>query len=150
MDSVIRVAVLYTFLFVLFRVAGKRTLAQSTPFDFLVLLIISETTQQAMVSKDHSLIGAFIMIGTLLGIDIGLSLLKQKSPLFSKVLDDVPLVILENGQLLEDRMRRARVDQDDVLEAARELHGVEQLQQIKYAVLERNGSITIIPWASER
>jgi uncharacterized membrane protein YcaP (DUF421 family) len=150
MDSVLRVAVLYAVLFVMFRIAGKRTLAESTPFDFLVLLIISETTQQAMVANDHSLVGAFIMIGTLLGIDIGLSLLKQKSKTCSKVLDDVPLVILENGRPLQERMERARVDADDVMEAARELHGLEQLQQIKYAVLERNGSITIVPRPSER
>jgi uncharacterized membrane protein YcaP (DUF421 family) len=150
MDSVVRVFVLYAFLLLLFRIAGKRTLAESTPFDFLVLLIISETTQQAMVADDHSLIGAFIMISTLVGIDIGLSLLKQKSQLFSKVLDDVPLVILENGRPLQDRMARVRVDEDDVLEAARELHGLEQLRQIKYAVLERNGAITIVPQPAER
>jgi uncharacterized membrane protein YcaP (DUF421 family) len=145
MDSIARVLFLYAFLFLMFRIAGKRTLAESTPFDFLVLLIISETTQQAMVDNDHSLIGAFVMIATLLGIDIGLSLLKQKSTTLSKLLDDVPLVILENGQPLKERMDKARVDEDDVLEAARELHGLEQLQQIKYAVLERNGSITIVP-----
>jgi uncharacterized membrane protein YcaP (DUF421 family) len=60
----------------------------------------------------------------------------------------VPLVIVENGRLLKDRMDRSRIDEEDVLEAARELRGLERLDQIKYAVLERHGSISIIPQAN--
>lgn len=145
MESVFRVIAMYAFLLMVFRVSGKRTLAESTPFDLLMLLVISETTQQAMVGEDHSMTGALLMISTFVLVDIGLSHLKQWSPGIGRVLEDVPLVIVENGRLLKDRMDRSRIDEQDVLEAARELRGLERLDQIKYAVLERHGSISIIP-----
>jgi uncharacterized membrane protein YcaP (DUF421 family) len=145
MGSVIRVIVVYAFLLLLFRIAGRRTLSQMTSFDFILLLIVSELTQQAIIDTDHSITNAFLMILTLLGLDIGLSLVKRESPLVDKWLDGVPLVIVENGQPIKDRMRKARVDESDVLTAARELQGLERMEQIKYAVLERSGGISIIP-----
>jgi uncharacterized membrane protein YcaP (DUF421 family) len=146
MDSVIRVIVIYFFLLIVFRLAGKRTLAEADTFDLLTLLIISETTQQAMVDHDHSVTNAMLLITTLVGMSIGLSLLRQWLPSFGKVVDDVPLVIVRDGKPLKDRMRRSRVEEQDVLESARELRGLERLDQIKYAILERTGSISIIPF----
>ena len=148
MDSIFRVLAVYAFLVLVFRLSGKRTLSEASTFDLLMLLIISETTQQAMVDDDHSITHAFLLILTLVSIDVGLSLLKQRSKPIEKVLDDVPLIILENGQPIRERMNKERVDEADVLEAARDKHGVERLDQIKYAVLERNGQITIVPQAA--
>lgn len=145
MDSVLRATAMYVFLLVLFRIAGKRSLAQITTFDFVLLLIISEATQQGLLGDDFSLINAFVIILTLLGLDIGLSLLKQRSPTIDKWIDDVPLVIVEDGRPIKDRLDKARVDESDVLTAARELQGLERMDQIKYAVLERSGGISIIP-----
>jgi uncharacterized membrane protein YcaP (DUF421 family) len=82
---------------------------------------------------------------TLIGTSIGLSLLKQRFPALEQWLDGTPLIILENGKGLKERMDKTRVDEADILEAARSLHGLERLEQIKYAILERNGSITIVP-----
>ncbi|RIH80952.1 hypothetical protein Mterra_03421 [Calidithermus terrae] len=145
MDSVIQALAVYGFLLVLFRLAGKRSLAQITTFDFVLLLIISESIQNALVGQDYSLTHAALLVMTLVGVDIGLSLLKQRSPRIERLLDDVPLIVLENGKPLKDRMNKARVDEEDILSAARELQGLERLDQIKYAVLERSGGITIIP-----
>jgi uncharacterized membrane protein YcaP (DUF421 family) len=145
MEPIIRVVAIYSVLLLVFRVAGKRTLAQTTPFDLLLLLIVSETVQQAMVGDDRSLTHAFILIVSLVGIDIGLSFVKQRSRLLARWLDDVPLVIVRDGRLLRDRMDKSRVDEEDVLEAAREKHGLERMDQIKHAVLERHGVISIIP-----
>jgi uncharacterized membrane protein YcaP (DUF421 family) len=136
---------MYLFLMLVFRVSGKRTLAQTTPFDLLMMLIISETTQQAMVGEDHSMTHAFLLIASFVGIDIGLSLIKQRSKRVARLLEDVPLVVVAHGRLLRDRMDRSRVDEEDVLEAARVLRGLESIEQIKYAVLERDGEISIIP-----
>jgi uncharacterized membrane protein YcaP (DUF421 family) len=111
----------------------------------ILLLIISEATQQALLGQDFSLTNAFLVIVTLVGIDIGLSLLKQRSPRFEKILEDEPLIIVEEGRPLLDRMKKVRVDEEDVLIAARVLQGLERMDQIKYAVLERNGGISIIP-----
>lgn len=143
-ESVIRAAVIYAFLLVIFRVNGKRALAQITTFDLVLLLIISEVVQQALLGNDNSITNAFLLVATLVGIDIGLSVWKQRSPTVAKLLDDVPLVIVEDGRPLRDRMDRCRVDDGDVLAAARQQRGLERMDQVKYAVLERSGGITVI------
>ncbi|HKY32936.1 MAG TPA: YetF domain-containing protein [Candidatus Polarisedimenticolia bacterium] len=146
MDAVLRAVAIYTILMVIFRISGKRSLGQITTFDFVLLLIIAEAVQQGLSWQDYSLTGAFLLIVTLVGIDIGLSLLKRRAPSFEKWFEGVPLIIVENGRAIEERMKKARVDEDDVLAAARELRGLERMDQIRYAVLERSGHITIIPY----
>jgi uncharacterized membrane protein YcaP (DUF421 family) len=137
--------VIYLVLLVIFRISGKRSLAQVTTFDFVLLLIIAETTQQAMLGEDFSLTNAFLLIITLVGLDIGISLLKARSPILDKLVDSVPVILVEDGKLIRERMDRARVDESDTLHSARELQGLERIDQIKYAVLERSGGISIIP-----
>ena len=145
MDAVIRGLVVYLFLLALFRLAGQRTLAQITVFDFVLLLIISEASQQALIGNDNSMTHAALVVMTLVGLNVVLSLVKQRWPRVDKILDDVPLVLVDDGQLLHQRMDKLRVGEDDILEAARACHGLERLDQIKYAVLERSGEITIVP-----
>lgn len=145
MDSVLRAAAVYLILLVIMRIAGKRTLAQVTVFDFILLLIIGEATQQALLGEDFSIITAAIVIGTLVLLDIGLSMLKLRSRALDRVIDDTPVVIVDHGKLLHDRMARARIDEQEILVAAREMHGLERVEQIKYAVLERSGGISIVP-----
>jgi uncharacterized membrane protein YcaP (DUF421 family) len=98
-----------------------------------------------MVDNDHSITNGFLLIMKLIGTSIGLSLLKQRFPALEQWLDGTPLVIIEDGKVLKDRMDKPRVDEVDILEAARSLRGLERLDQIKYAAVERNGSITIVP-----
>jgi uncharacterized membrane protein YcaP (DUF421 family) len=148
-DSVLRAAAIYIILLLVFRLAGKRSLAQITTFDFILLLVIGEATQQALLGDDFSMTNAVIVIVTLVVLDIGMSLAKQRSPQLGKLLDDVPLVILQDGQLLRERMSKSRVDESEIMAAARELQGLERLDQIKYAVLEQNGAISIIPKPEE-
>ena len=150
MEPILRGMTVYLFLLLIFRLTGKRSLDQVTTFDFVLLLIISETTQQALIGEDFSLTNAFLVILTLFGVDQVLSLLKEKSSFVRRWAEGLPLVILENGRPLQDRMRSSQVDEDDILEAARELQGLERLEQIKYAVLERHGAITIIPKDSKK
>jgi uncharacterized membrane protein YcaP (DUF421 family) len=150
MESVIRGLVVYAFLLIVFRLAGQRTLAQSTNFELVLLLIISETTQQAMVDNDHSVMNGFLLILTLMACTVTLSILKQRYRGLEKWLDDVPLVIFENGRLHHERMDKLRVDEQDILAAAREHQGLENLDQVKYAIVERNGEITIIPKRNEK
>lgn len=145
MDSVLRATAIYIFLLLIFRIAGRRTLAQMTNFDLLLLLLTGEATQQGLLGNDYSLTNAFLVILTLIGLDVGLSLWKQRSPQLDKLVDGVPMVIVEDGRPLKDRMDKARVDESDILTAARVLQGLERMDQIKYAVLERSGGISIIP-----
>lgn len=145
MDPIVRAVTIYIVLMVIFRVAGKRALAQTTTFDFVLPLIVSEVTQQAMVGDDFSITAATLAITTLIGLDIGLSILKQKLPFLDKWMDDVPLVIVDDGKVLHDRLTKTRIDESDILHAARELLGLERMDKVKYAVLERGGGISIIP-----
>jgi uncharacterized membrane protein YcaP (DUF421 family) len=145
MESVLRAATIYAFLLIVFRITGKRTLAQITSFDFVLLLIIGESTQQALLGDDFSVINACIVIATLMCLELGLSLIKEWMPRFDPVLESTPLIIVENGRLLNERTVNERVDLNDVLAAARDHHGLERLDQIKYAVLERSGGISIVP-----
>jgi uncharacterized membrane protein YcaP (DUF421 family) len=146
MESLIRGAAVYGLLLVVFRLTGKRSLGQMTTFDFILLLIISESIQNSMVGEGYSLMNGLMLVLTLVGIDIALSLIKLRMPWTEKWLEGVPVVIVEHGRPLHDRMRKSRVDENDVLTAARKLHGLERMDQIKYAVLERSGDISIIPW----
>jgi uncharacterized membrane protein YcaP (DUF421 family) len=145
MDSVLRATAIYFFVWLLFRVAGKRTLSDATSFDFVLLLVIGESTQQALIGDDFSVTTAFTLILTLVGLDIVMSFLKQKNPRLDRIMEGVPLIIVQDGKAIRDRMDKARVDEADVLEAARRLQGLERMDQIKYAVLEISGGITIIP-----
>jgi uncharacterized membrane protein YcaP (DUF421 family) len=145
MESVIRAVCIYGVLLVLFRLTGNRSLGQISTFDFVLLLIISEAIQNGMVGNNYSLTNAFVLVITLVLIDVGLSLVKQRSRAIDKWLEGMPVVIVEHGRPLRERMDRARVADDDVLTAARLLHGLERMDQVKYAVLERSGEISIIP-----
>jgi uncharacterized membrane protein YcaP (DUF421 family) len=145
MESVVRGLIVYVFLLVVFRLSGKRTLSEATAFDLVLLLIISETTQQAMVDNDHSMTNGALLILTLVGTDIVLSLLKQRLPALDPILDGTAVVLVRDGQILQDRLDRERVDTKDILEAARLQLGLENLDQVKLAVLERGGKISVVP-----
>ena len=145
MDAILRGFIIYLFLLVLFRIAGRRTLGQMTNFDFVLLLIISEATQNAMIGNDFSVTNGILVILSLVGLDIGLSILKQRFPILNRHMDGLPLVLVDRGRPLQELMRKTRVDEQDILFSAREKHGLERMEQIKYAVLETNGGISIIP-----
>jgi len=142
---------IYLFILFLFRIMGKRSLAESTTFDLVLLLIISEVTQQALVGRDYSLTGAFILIVTLISTDLIFSILNENFPFFGKVMEGLPLIIVKEGKPLSKRMKKSKVAEDDILEAARMTFGLEKMEDIKYAILEKSGNITIVPFKnSER
>jgi uncharacterized membrane protein YcaP (DUF421 family) len=146
-NTVLRAVCVYAILLIIFRIAGKRTLAQITTFDLVLTLIISEAIQQALVDNDNSLTSAFILVITLVSLDVGLSLLTNRSQRLDRLLEGLPVVVLEHGKAIEERMQPEGINTGEILAAARELQGLERLDQIKYAVVEPNGRITIVPIA---
>jgi len=146
MNPVIRGIIVYVFLLLILRIMGKRSLSETTTFDLIVLLIISEVTQQAMIGRDESLTGAAILITTLLGMDLLFTLLKRPFKLFEKVVEGTPLIIVDRGKPLKERMNKIKVDESDVMQAARSKQGIEKMEQVKYAVLEKDGTISVIPF----
>lgn len=145
MDAVLRAVAIYVFLVVVFRISGKRTLAEVTTFDFVLLLIISEATQQALLGDDFSVTMAFLVITTLVGIDVFFSLLQRRFTPVNRLMSGLPLVLVDNGKLLDERMKKVRVEESEILHSARQTHGLESMDQVKYAVLETSGGISIIP-----
>ena len=145
MDSVLRGAAIYVILLVILRLSGRRTTAQMTPFDFVLLLIIAETTQQALLADDFSITNAAILIITLFTIDIVLSYVKQWLPRVGLVLEGTPTVLICDGKPDERALARSRVSIDDVLATAREQQGLERLDQIKFAILEAGSGISVVP-----
>jgi len=144
-SSILRAAAVYLVLLAVFRVAGKRTLNDMTTFDLVLLLIMSEAVQQALVDVDNSMTNALLLVTTLVGIDILLSVLKHRFPSFGRALDGRPVVLVRDGHLREHVAAKERVDEEDVLSSARSAHGLERMEQIKDAVLEPGGQISIIP-----
>jgi uncharacterized membrane protein YcaP (DUF421 family) len=116
-----------------------------TSFDLVLLLIVAETTGPAMLGDDVSLTNAFLVGITLIGMGVLFTALTNRSEVLDRWVNDRPLVIIEDGRPIGDRLRKSRVDIDDVMEQARQAQGLERLDQVKYAVLERSGSISIIP-----
>jgi uncharacterized membrane protein YcaP (DUF421 family) len=145
MTTVFRATIIYVTLLVIFRLLGRRALAQITTFDFVLLLIISETTQQAMIGQDFSITNSVLCILSLVVLDLLLSFWKRRWPRLASHLEGMPLVIVEDGVPLKERMEKARVNEDDVLTAARATQGLGRMDQIRYAVLERSGGISILP-----
>lgn len=145
MESVLRAAALYLLLLVLVRLTGRRSMRETSAFDLVLLLVIGEATQQALLGEDFSLVNAVLVVVTLLLMDVGLSLLKQRSAAAERVMDGVPTLLVADGKPIEERLRRARVDVTDVLQAARIRHGLVGLEQIRWAVLEADGTISIVP-----
>ncbi|MBM0169898.1 DUF421 domain-containing protein [Altererythrobacter sp. C41] len=150
MDSIIRGVAIYLLLVVIIRASGRRTMAQATPFDFVLLLIVAETTQQALLGDDFSITNAVLLIVTLFMLDIGLSYLKRWSPAVSKVIDGRPTFLIHDGKIDERALRKTRMDTADIMMSARAQHGLERLDQIKHAVLENDAGITIIPRPSSQ
>ena len=140
-----RVGAIYGFLLVVFRLAGKRTLAQMTSFDLLLVLVIGDATQQALIGDDFTRGTAFVAVGSLVLLDAGLGFLKTRWPAVDRIVDGLPLVLVEHGTPLADRMAREGIDLGDILAAAREQQGLRGLDEIDFAVLERSGGLSIIP-----
>ena len=145
MEEVLRAIGIYGALLVIFRITGKRTLAETTPFDLVLLLIFSEALQSALIDDDNSVTAALTVILTLVVVNIAMSELRERSSRAERLLEGVPIVVMEDGKQLLDRMESARIDVGDILAAARQSHGIDQLEDVRLAVLERSGAISIVP-----
>ncbi len=145
MDGVLRALAIYAALTILFRITGRRSMNQITTFDFVLLLVIGEATQQALLGDDFSVTNAIIVITTLLLTDIVLAWVKRKNPATGRVMEGLPTLLVLEGKPLDDRLAWSRISVEDVLQAAREGQGLLRMEDIKVAVLEVGGTISIIP-----
>ena len=148
METVLRALAIYIALLVLTRISGRRTLSQVTVFDFVLVLLIAETSQNALVGPDGSVTNAIVLVATLILTDVGLSLAKARARWIALLIDGAPTVLIRDGKIEAAAMARARISIDDILQNARIHHGLLTLDEVAYAVLETSGTISIVPHRS--
>ena len=141
LEKIIRPAVVYLFLIVGLRLAGKRELAQLNPFDLVVLLTISNTVQNAIIGNDNSVAGGLIGAATLLVVNYFVVRFVYSHPALDRAIEGDALVVIENGRLLRDNLRKELITVPELEEAAHK-QGFESLDVIQRAVLEPGGSIS--------
>ncbi len=147
MSIVLRAAVGYFILLFAVRLIGRRTASMMAPFDLVLLFLFGGITIGAVMGEDHSLVGAVSAVFTIGLMHILASWCKRRFPLVGRIIDGTPVVVFERGQWHDDRMRALRLSEQDVMAAARQ-RGLQRLEQIRYAVAERDGKIAIIENAS--
>jgi uncharacterized membrane protein YcaP (DUF421 family) len=143
MDISLRAIALFLFVLVLTRVMGRRELSSLAPFDLIVLIVLGDAIQQGLTQDDYSVTGALIAITTITLMQRVTSFVSFRFPFMRRVLEGEPIVIVQDGQLIERNIRRERLTPADVSEEAR-LQQIDSLEKVKWAVLEPNGSISFI------
>lgn len=140
----LRTTVVYGAVLIGLRLSGKRQIGQMAPFDLVVIILIANAVQNAMVGPDTSLAGGLISAGTLLVLNFGVSRLSERLPWVGRVVEGQATVLISHGQVLPDRLRGEGVDAAELEEAIRE-HGLAGIEQVELAVLEVDGAISIVP-----
>jgi uncharacterized membrane protein YcaP (DUF421 family) len=143
MDIVLRAIAVFSFLVVLTRVIGRRELSSLQPLDLILLIILGDAVQQGLTQDDYSLTGAFLAVGTIAILQVFVSWLGWRFRPLRVVLEGEPIVVVEDGRLLERNLKRERLTPEEVAEEARAQH-IAHLADVKFAILETNGRITFI------
>src|SRR3954454_6739127 len=144
MDLVFRAIVLFGGVYLLLRAVGRRELAQMEPIDFVLLIVLGDAIQQGLTQDDYSVTGALITIFSIAAIQVTIGYAAFRSRGIRRVLEGEPVILLEDGRIIEKNLRRARIAHDELAEEAR-LSQVTSLNDIAWAVLETSGKIYIIP-----
>jgi uncharacterized membrane protein YcaP (DUF421 family) len=144
MDLVFRALILFGGVYILLRVVGRRELAQMAPIDFILLIVLGDAIQQGLTQDDYSVTGALLVIFTIAAIQVSLGYLTFRSKRVRTVLEGEPVVLVENGRLIEKNLKRSRIASEELAEEAR-LSQVTSLEDVAWAVLETSGKISIVP-----
>lgn len=143
MDIVVRAAVMYFFVLLVTRIVGRRELSSLEPFDLVLLIVIGDLVQQGVTQNDFSMTGLMLAVGTIAVLQAGISWVGYRSRRAALVLEGEPIVIVQDGRLLDANVRRERLDPHEVFEAARK-QGMGELDEIAWGILETTGEITFI------
>src|SRR3954471_10178336 len=143
LEIAVRSAVVYIVVIVGIRLSGKREVGQMTPFDLTLLLLLSNSVQNAMTGPDTSLAGGIVAAATLLILNFGIGKLSGTNRTFRKFIQGKPTLLVHNGEIIEEHMRRERVSLDELKRALRE-HNIEDVKDVALAVLEVDGTISCL------
>ncbi len=140
-EIIARVGLVYAALFVMVRLSGKRTIGQFTPFDLVVVLLLSETVSSALTGGDPSLGAGLLAAGTLVALNAALAYAASRSRGLEKLLEGRPVLLGRNGELFIEVMRRERIGAEDVKKALRE-HDCP-LDELDFLMLETDGTLSV-------
>jgi uncharacterized membrane protein YcaP (DUF421 family) len=141
-ELVARGALIYLAVFLLLRLTGKRQVGQFTPFDLVLLLLISEACSNALSGGDGSLLGALILVGTMLVLNLAIGWVTERSSWVERFLEGRPRFLIKNGKVNYDVLRRESLSKNELLSALRQ-EGCFTPDEVEYAVLETSGRISV-------
>lgn len=142
-ELVVRSVVVYAFLIVLLRVTGKRQVGQLAPFDLVLLLVLSNAVQNSMNAGDNSLIGGLIAASTLIALNYVVAMLTYRSKRIEALVEGRPQLLIHNGRLIAAALNEARMTNHELNAALRQA-GCSSVEEVHYAVLENNGSVSVV------
>ena len=142
-EIVLRASVVYFVMLALIRLSGKRTVGQFTPFDLMVLVLLGDAVQGSMIAGDQSLGGGLILAATLLAWNRVVGFATARSDAVERIVEGKAEILARNGEVFHDALHQADLTLDDLQEAMRD-HSVPSLTEIRLAVLEKDGTITVL------
>jgi uncharacterized membrane protein YcaP (DUF421 family) len=141
MEIVYRAAIIFFFLWMITRVVGRSTIGELSTFQLVLFITMGDMVQQAVTQQDYSVTAGVLAVSVLAVLTIGLSWANARWPRLRSITHGVPVVVMQDGRLIDRAMRRERLSLDDLQAAARQ-QGFERLSAIRLAVLEANGSLS--------
>jgi uncharacterized membrane protein YcaP (DUF421 family) len=147
MDIVLRTFAVFAFLLVLTRVIGRRELGSLEPFDLILLIVLGDSVQQGVTQDDYSLTGAFLVVGTFAILQVFVSWVSYRFPRSRPILEGDPIIIIDDGQLIERNLKRERLSRDEIAEEARNQQ-IAHISEVRWGVLETTGKISFIKKSS--
>ena len=146
-EIVLRSAIVYAALLGGLRLAGKRQIGQMTPFDLVVILLIANAVQNAMVGPDTSLVGGLLSAAVLVGANWCVGVVRERVPVFRRIVEGEPALLVSGGVVNVAKLHHEQIDIEELRQAVRE-HGLADLEEVEMAVLEVDGTISIVPKGS--
>ena len=143
MDIALRSIVLFFFVYLLMRVLGRRELSSLEPFDLILLIVLGDAIQQGLTQDDYSVTGSMIVISTIGILAVLTSYLNFRVPWLRRVLDGHPIVLIQDGRVIEKNLKRERITEDEIAEEARG-HQISSLEDVQWALFEPSGKISFI------
>ena len=143
MNVILRAAAAYWILLFALRFLGRRTSSQLAPLDLVVLFLVAGTTLTGVLSDEHSVTAGVSVVMTFGLMHRLVGWLKVHSPRFGRIVDGTPVIVYEKGQFQELRMRQLNIQHSDIMYAVRQ-RGLHEIAQVRYAIAERDGKISII------
>lgn len=144
MSVIIRAALTYLVLLFAVRLIGRRMASMMAPFDIVVLFLFGGALMAAVLGDDHSMVAAISVVFSIGLMHVMVTTLKSWSPWFGRLVDGTPVIVYERGEWRQERMRALRMLESDVMAAVRQ-KGLMRLEQVRYAIVERDGKVSIIP-----